>query len=214
VEIFFTLAGIVAVGVVVGYLVTPLIFYLMEVTAYVAVLLVDVQIKKRYARQQLGRFPKWNDLPDSISRPLSGHYCDNKKRRIEYPQPIHDSRPRIEHARLTPATKESIAQLRIMSLIWLIAKSLIRSRSQSITSCHSTGDSMDIQPKWKRTRGTRTWKKRAAHRDGFLRPNIVLRGLLIWFRGWHFYSPASFLRTLALSVLSHGKSRSSLPKCP
>jgi hypothetical protein len=106
VEIFFTLAGIVAVGVVVGYLVTPLIFYLMEVTAYVAVLLVDVQIKKRYARQQLGRFPKWNDLPDSISRPLSGHYCDNKKRRIEYPQPIHDSRPRsVNRVNITPVNR-------------------------------------------------------------------------------------------------------------
>jgi hypothetical protein len=94
-QFFFTVAGIVAVGVIVGYLVTPVIFYLMEVTAYVAALLVNVQIRKRYTRQQLKGFPKWNDLPDLITRPLSGHSRNNKKRRVEYPQPVHDSRKSV-----------------------------------------------------------------------------------------------------------------------
>jgi len=92
-QIFFTLAGIVAVGVVVGYLVTPLIFYLMEVTAYAIVLLVNVRIMKRYTRQQLRRFPKLKDLPESMSRPHPSHSSDSRKQRVKYPQPIHNNPP-------------------------------------------------------------------------------------------------------------------------
>jgi hypothetical protein len=109
-QIFFTLAGIVAIGVVVGYVVTPLIFYLMEVIAYVTALLVSIQIRRRYTRQQL-RFPKWNDLPELIARPLSGHCRNNKNQRVKYPQPIHDSRQRaISGDNITEVNREYTAK--------------------------------------------------------------------------------------------------------
>jgi len=94
-QIFFTLAGIVAAGVVVGYLVTPLIFYLMEVTAYAIALLVNVLIMKRYTRQQLRRFPKLQELPELVSRPHPSYPSDSRKQCIEYPQPTHNNRPRV-----------------------------------------------------------------------------------------------------------------------
>lgn len=90
-EIFFTLARIVAVGVVVGYLITPFIFYLTEVTAYAVALLLNVRIMKKYTRQQLRGFPKLKELPKLMNRP--SHHSDSRKQRIEYPQPIHNNRP-------------------------------------------------------------------------------------------------------------------------
>ncbi len=88
--IFFTLSGIVAVGVVVGFLVAPLILYLVELLAYGFALLIGLLILKRYTRQQLRGFPRLNELPELVNRP--SHHSDSRKHRIKYPQPIHNNR--------------------------------------------------------------------------------------------------------------------------
>jgi len=91
-QIFFILAGIVAVGVVVGYLAAPLILYLIEILAYGLALLRGVPLE-RHTRQQLRGFPKLNELPKLVNQP--NYHSDSRKHGIQYPHTIHKNRPYV-----------------------------------------------------------------------------------------------------------------------
>ena len=96
---FFTLVGIVAVGIVLGYLITPLLFHSAQALAYLiavaGVLLRATLTSKLTAKdvfnvfpQLLCKFHNYANKPNYESR--------NRESGIKYPQPTYEDQPCVE----------------------------------------------------------------------------------------------------------------------
>lgn len=96
---FFTVVGIAAVGIVLGYLITPLLFRAAEALAY----LIAVMVVVLRARLTLKLTAKdvFNVFPQLLCK---FHNCANKpnyenrnrESGIKYPQPAHKDQPFME----------------------------------------------------------------------------------------------------------------------
>ena len=100
--IFFTVLGIVAVSVVAGYLVTPLIFYALEAIAYL--LALAVVLLRATLALKLTTKDVFNVLPQFLCKFRNYTNSElyksrNRESRIQYTQPSHKDRPFMEGRR-------------------------------------------------------------------------------------------------------------------
>jgi len=111
-QFFFTVVGIIAIGVIIGYLVTPLIFYLMEGIIYL--LAVTVVIMRAILTKRLTPKDVFNLFPQLLckfhthtNRPI--YESRNRESRIQQPHPTHKDRPCMESGRNVGVAIQPIA---------------------------------------------------------------------------------------------------------
>jgi hypothetical protein len=105
--VFFSLVGMIAIGALVGLIITPFILYLSTVVAYALALGITLIRVILTSKQFLNVFPKLlKEFPKYTNKPV--YESNNSKAAIDYPNPSKDDKnPMIDRGIIT-ATCEQI----------------------------------------------------------------------------------------------------------